>query len=154
MTKTVVKGRQENFLTSLRDVQVQFSRIYICVLNRIGLTLPQYTLLNVLSGLPPMTMTEASQKLHITKPAITHLVDHLEKKKCMKRLADEKDRRIYLLQITEKGLKIVKETQSQIFQYLLQTFDPLSESEKKAVENFYGSLSKKLGEVLCKEKAK
>ena len=145
---------RNEFIGLLRDIQLQFSRIYVCILNRIGLTLPQYTLLNALSQIPPMTMTDASEKLHITKPAVTHLVDHLEKKKCLKRIAHEKDRRIYLLEVTEKGAKIVKETQAQMFHYLLETFEPLSAAEKKVVGNFYAGLSKRLSEVLMQEKSK
>jgi DNA-binding MarR family transcriptional regulator len=139
---------------TLRDIQLQFSRIYVCLLARIGLTLPQYTLLNALSRVAPMTMTEASERLHITKPAVTHLVDHLEKKKCLKRIAHENDRRIYLLEVTPKGQKIVKETQAQMFQYLLESFDTLADSEKKVIERFYGMLSERLTEVLVKEKEK
>ena len=149
-----VRQRREKFMISLKDIQLQFSRIYICILNRVGLTLPQYTLLNALSRIPLVTMTEASKKLHITKPAITHLVDHLEKKKCLKRLTRENDRRIYLLQVTDKGRRVVNQTQSQIFRYLLQTFESLNDKEKVVIENFYASLSLRLGEVLTSEESK
>ena len=145
---------REEFMGTLRDIQLQFSRIYVCILNRLGMTLPQYTLLNALSRIPAATMTEASEKLHITKPAVTHLVDQLEKKKCIKRAAHAKDRRIYLLEVTPKGHKIVKETQNQMFHYLLESFETLSGNEKRVIETFYSALSKKMTEVLAEEKAK
>ena len=152
-SKSSLNVRRE-FMGTLRDIQLQFSRIYVCILNRADLTLPQYTLLTSLSRVEPMTMTEASERLHITKPAVTHLVDLLEKKKCLKRAAHEKDRRVYLLEVTPKGRRIVQETQDQMFKYLLESFEPLRESEKKVIENFYSALSRKLTEVLVKEKEK
>src|SRR3954468_24432050 len=100
---TKPQSRQQLFSELIRDIQLQYSRIYVCILGRIGLTLPQYTLLQTLTSMPTVTMTEASTKLHITKPAITHLVDQLEKKKCLKRKPHEKDRRIFLLEVNGKG---------------------------------------------------
>ncbi len=49
------------------------------------------------------TMTKLSQILSIDNSAITGLVDRLEKSGLAQRTANPKDRRTYLIRITEKG---------------------------------------------------
>ena len=145
---------QDDFVASYKEVQVKFSRFYACILHRVDLTLPQYALLNYLANSEPMTMTEASAKLHITKPAITHLVDKLEKKKCLKRQPHKTDRRIYLLEVTLQGRKVTQEMQSHILGFMLQTFNQFDRKEKKIVSRFYSLLSQTMEEVLAESKDK
>lgn len=97
-------------------------------------------------------MTEVSEKLHITKPAVTHLVDRLEKNKFLKRLPHSSDRRISLLQVQPKGTRIVRDTQSYVLRFLLRTLDELNSQERKAVSRFYSLLSQTLDEALSKNR--
>ena len=99
-------------------------------------------------------MTELSSKLHISKPAVTHLVDQLEKKKYTKRIAHAKDRRISLIEAQPKGQKIIRDMQSYILSYLLRTFDKFSSAEKKTIREFYTELSNTMDEVLAGGKKK
>jgi DNA-binding MarR family transcriptional regulator len=134
------------FLTPFREIQIKFSRYYTRILGRAHLTLPQYSVLALL------TMTEVSKRLHITKPAVTYLVDHLEKGKMLKRLSDPSDRRITRLEITPKGMKTVQNIQSRIFKIMLNALDEFDESEKELVRRFYQSMAHHLGRALETEK--
>jgi MarR family transcriptional regulator, organic hydroperoxide resistance regulator len=141
---------EEKFVLSIREVQVKFSRIYAARLDEVGITLPQYALLNLLAA-GEMSMTEASEKLYITKPAVTHLVDKLEEIKCIKRILDAKDRRVFVLQIQPRGKKIVSHIQCGIIEILLGTLRNFKGHEKKAVLKFYERLSASIGGILNKE---
>ena len=79
-------NERAEFTGQFREVQAKFSRLYVIILSRLGLTLPQYALLNQLVAAGTLPMTQASKRLHISKPAVTNLVDRLEKSKCLKRL--------------------------------------------------------------------
>src|SRR3989338_74444 len=100
--------QKKEFAQFFREAQVSFSRFYSVALTAVDLTLPQYALLSQLGICGTISMTEASKRLHVTKPAITNLVDRLEEKKCLRRMAHAKDRRIYLLEILPKGEKLVR----------------------------------------------
>ena len=141
---------QDDFPSYFRQIQVKFSRLYAHVLQKTNLTLPQYALLNELAAQGSIPMTEISEKLHITKPAVTHLVDQLEKKKLLKRIAHASDRRISLLKVETKGKKMVRCIQATILRFLLSTLDQFNAKEKAVITRFYGRLSQTVDEILKK----
>lgn len=116
--------------------------MYAQMLNRVDLTLPQYTLLYQLMLLGTVSMTEVSDRLEITKPAVTNLVDRLEEKKCLKRTPHAEDRRVILLEILPKGKKIIAEIQGRSLDLLLKAYDQFSEKEHKVISCFYATVSK------------
>lgn len=139
---------RDEFLALFRTVQPKFSRFYARLLNKADLTISQYALLQQLATAGTVPMTEISCKLHISKPAVTNLVDRLEKKQLIKRLPHPKDRRVHLLQIQPKGKKIVHELQAQVLHTLMNTVDQLKPEEQKSVTKFYSILSQKIDETL------
>ncbi len=143
-------SEKDEFFRYFREIQVKFSRFYTQLLTREDLTLPQYALLNELSRSGSMSMTDASARLFISKPAITNLVDKLEENKFLKREADPKDRRIYLLEIQGKGKRIVQEVQNQVFKYLVGILDQFKESDRRVIINFYASIANTMDEFLMK----
>lgn len=142
-------NEKEAFIKQFREINPKFSRFYACFLTHTNLTMSQYVLLNHLTNSGRVPMTELSSKLHISKPAVTHLVDQLEKKKYTKRIAHAKDRRISLIEAQPKGQKIIRDMQSYILSYLLRTFDKFSSTEKKTIREFYTELSNTMDEVLA-----
>ena len=141
-------NERDEFVTYFRRVQPQFSRFFASVLIDANLTLPQYALLNVLDQTGVMSMTEMGEKLHVSKPAVTNLVDRLEKAKYLKRLPHSSDRRVYLLEIQQKGKILVRKIQAYLLKLLLSALDQFSVSERKVITRFYASLSKKMDEFL------
>lgn len=138
----------DEFIRSFREIQPKFSRVYALILMEAGLTLPQYALLSQLMDQGTLTMTEVSAKLHITKPAVTSLVDRLEKNKFLRRLAHPEDRRIFLLEIQPKGEKIVRTVQAYVLRLLLKTLGTFGPRERKTINRFYRLLSKTMDETL------
>lgn len=142
-----MKGTQP-FIRIFREIQPKFARIISGALMEAGLTLPQYTLLNLVATAGQMPMTEASAKLYITKPAVTNLADRLEKNHFLKRIPHPRDRRVFLLEIQPKGQKIVRKVQATILNFLLKTLHHFSEAERAVITRFYRSLSNVLDETL------
>ena len=140
--------QKEEFTRQFRELQTKFSKFYAVILNRAHLTLPQYALLSslVYSGL--ISMTEVSSKLHITKPAVTSLVDRLERKKYLKRLAHGEDRRVTLLELSTKGERIVHNTQGRVLHFLLSALDQFNQEEQETILRFYSVLSKKMEDMM------
>lgn len=143
---------KNQFILSFRAIQVKFSRLYTQILTCIDLTFPQFALLNLLTDDGAMPMTEASQKLFITKPAVTNLVDRLEEKKLLRRVPDEKDRRVYILKVEKKGADTVNKVRAYVLGYLLETLDQFQGNEKKTIARFYELLSLTMDSALKKQK--
>ena len=141
-------NEKEQFVRQFREIQPKFSRFYARTLTQADLTLPQFALLSQLVNRGPVSMTEVSGKLHITKPAVTNLVDRLERNRFLKRLPHPRDRRVSLLQIQPKGERIVEKTQGQALRFLLKTLNRFSASERKTIARFYALLSLTMDEIL------
>ena len=137
---------REEFIKSFRAVQPKFSRLCAAYLIRTGLTLSQYTLLAVAADAGTLPMTEVSEKLRISKPAVTNLVDRLEESRLLKRMPHLQDRRIHLIQIQPKGREVVRKMQGMILGVLLQTLNEFRDPEKQTIQRFYARLSRTLDE--------
>ena len=138
------------FIRQFREVQPKFARLYARMLAQTKLTQPQYAvLLELVQSFPkPMTMTAISCKLYITKPAVTNLVDRLEKNGFLKRLNHPDDRRVSLLQIQPRGKKMVEKIRERLVGVMVGAVKQLSSEEKKIVQRFYSILSNHADEVL------
>lgn len=141
---------KEQFSKSFREVQPKFTRICSRNLNQSKLTMPQFALLNVLSSAGTIPMTDFSEKLHITKPAVTNLVDRLEKNNYLKRTGHPDDRRISLVQIQPKGKRLVRDMQTTILSFLLTAFEKFDASERQIITRFYILLSETMDQYLVK----
>ncbi|HNV86399.1 MAG TPA: MarR family transcriptional regulator [Candidatus Omnitrophota bacterium] len=145
---------KERFLGHLRKVHLRFSRFYARVLAQAGISLPQYALLNELAHAESMPMTEVSGRLHITKPAVTHLVDRLEKAGLLKRVPYPKDRRVYLVEIQPRGRQLVREAQEKALNIFLKTLAQFSNEERKIMGRFYELLAQVIDDILAKNGGK
>jgi len=138
-----VNGR-DAFVASFRELQPKFSRMYAQMLGRLDLTLPQYNLLYQLLPLGTVSMSEISERLEITKPAVTNLVDRLEEKKFLRRIPHTKDRRVILLEILAKGKKVITDIQGQSLAIILNAYDRFNASEHETISRFYTAVSKSM----------
>jgi len=141
-------NKREAFVARFRELHPKFSRLYTKMLDQVDLTFPQYTLLHQLMLLGTVSMTEISSHMEITKPAVTNLVDRLEKKKCLKRIPHPEDRRVILLEILPKGKKIITEIQGQSLELLLKAYDQFSTTEHDVISRFYATVSKGMDDFL------
>ncbi len=145
---------KNQFIDYFREIQVKFSRIHTQLLAQASVTLPQYALLSQLVSAGIIPMSEASKRLHLSKPAITNLVDRLEQKKLLRRLPHSKDRRIYLLEVQVRGKKLVRQIQGRILEFILKALDQFGNHEKKIVIRFYSILLKNIDDLLDTQKRK
>ncbi|HOE69180.1 MAG TPA: MarR family transcriptional regulator [Candidatus Omnitrophota bacterium] len=137
-------NQRDEFTHTFGEMQPKFSRLYANILTRISLTVPQFVLLNQIRLSGTISMTDASKRLGITKPAITHLVDKLEEKKLLKRTPHAEDRRVILLEIQPKGEKIVADIHSYSLQMLLTAYDRFDASGQKTIRRFHSAISREL----------
>ncbi len=141
---------KNEILSHFREIQLKFPRLYTRILAQLDLTLPQFTLLSQLAAGGRMPMTEISEKLFISKPAVTNLVDRLEKKRYLERLPHPKDRRSYLIQIQPKGEKVIREIRSFVLGLFLKTLGQFTQKEQRLIGQFYGTLSRGMDSLLTR----
>ncbi|MBD7913357.1 MULTISPECIES: MarR family transcriptional regulator [Clostridium] len=76
-------------------------------------------------------VSELSTILNITPAAVTHMINSLEKKKCLERLSDNKDRRIVLVKPTPAGKKAIESMKNKFFNNLKELIDFIGEKDSQ-----------------------
>lgn len=99
---------QEAVLNILRtgdQLQNQFGRLF----REYGLTSSQYNVLRILRGESrPLPCLEIAERTIQVVPAITGLIDRLEKQQLVCRRRSEEDRRVVYVEITSKALALLR----------------------------------------------
>ena len=132
----------------VRGIQIRFTRFYILVLGGRKITLPQYYVLATLVSEGALPMNQVAKLLHITKPAVTHLVDRLEAEGLIARDSHPHDRRVFLLHLTDKGRKVARGVQKRFLEFITHTLSKISREERATIKRFYQVLTHQLDKVL------
>lgn len=86
-----------------------FNRVYKPLLDRFGITYPQYLALVALSGNDRQTVSELGEKLHLESNTLTPLIKRLEAAGLVTRTRDKQDERVVRLSLTESGTTLANE---------------------------------------------
>lgn len=98
-----------------------------------GITDNHYNVLRILNGAgEPLSQVEIGRRMLSSRANVTKLVDFLEERRFVKRLACG-DRRVNMIGLTEAGAKFVAETLPTIIGYAEEVMKPLTRQEQKTL---------------------
>ena len=95
------------------------------------LTVPQADVLFTLGNTDGLTLGEIGQKTLITKGTLTGVIDRLEAKGLVDRVACSNDRRCTRARLTHKGRSVFEKEFPRQIAYLKTRFDKLTASEQR-----------------------
>ena len=101
----VLKGHLGYFL---RRAQVWVFQDFIRTLAEIDLRPAQYSVLAVIGANPGLSQADVSELLGIERARLVRLLDRLEKRSLVRRLASPHDRRSHALKLTTAGRTMLK----------------------------------------------
>jgi DNA-binding MarR family transcriptional regulator len=101
----------EHLCFTLYAASMAVNRIYKPVLDRLGLTYPQYLVLTVLSEDDGQTVSGIADRLALESSTVTPLVKRLEAAKLVTRTRNPKDERQVNVRLTNKGRELRGEAQ-------------------------------------------
>lgn len=102
-----------------------------------GLTVPQITLVKILSRHKRLKVSEISKKMSLVNSTVSGIIDRLEKQGLVKRIRSEKDRRIVYIELTNKGNELIKDFRYTINNYFEGVF---SNSSKEEIDTILAGL--------------
>jgi len=139
------KGELYSFITGkastaiARRLQKKFNT------SVINLTIEQWSVLYHLWKEDGKSQQELCNATFRDKPSITRLVDNLEKLNLVKRVADEKDRRINKIFLTKQALKLQEETMQLAEETLNEALEGVPEDQvemcKQVLQKVYDNLN-------------
>jgi DNA-binding MarR family transcriptional regulator len=95
------------------------------------LTLQQFSVLGVLTRVGSVPMSRLSTELRVTPPNITGVVDRLERKELVRRLASPGDRRKKEIQLTAKGESLYERVRKDYSASIQESLDALTREEQE-----------------------
>jgi DNA-binding MarR family transcriptional regulator len=105
-----------------------------------GITDNHYNVLRILNGTgEPLSQSEIGRRMLSTRANVTKLVDSLEQKGYVKRLACG-DRRVNLVALTDAGVQFIEDTLAAVIAVANETMKPLTRAEQKTLFRLLGKL--------------
>lgn len=111
------------------------------IMNEHGLTISQFGAMETLYHKGPMCQKELGDKLLRSGGNMTTVVDNLERNGYVIRVRDEKDRRYFRIQLTQKGTDKIEIVFPKILANLMNRFSVLTKQEQQTLSE----LCKRLG---------
>lgn len=131
----------------LRHISGTIKRNGRIILKKYGMTSPQFIALQWISETGTLTIGELSNKISLAFSTTTDLIDRLEKKGFVKRVQDEKDRRVVRIHILDKGTKIINEVIAQRQEYLGHVLKSFSTEEVVHLNKLLFALDEQMKKV-------
>jgi DNA-binding MarR family transcriptional regulator len=107
--------------------------------DKTGLTASQLSCLLVLEKTGPLSLSKLSQHVYLSPSMITSIVDQLENKELVIRTRKSADRRVILIELTEKGKEVAQTAPPSFQEQLTSSLSHLKKEEKKTL---FDSLNK------------
>lgn len=130
-SKTFSSASEEALLNLQRTadhIQIAFTRLF----REHGITPQQYNVLRILRGAgEPLPILEIGDRMVTVVPAITGLIDRLEKQGLVRRTRSEEDRRVVSVTILGKGLQLLGDLDKPLAKLNKQLLDHMEDEELK-----------------------
>ncbi|MGD0709695.1 MAG: MarR family transcriptional regulator [Bacteroidales bacterium] len=88
-----------------------------------------YYVLHLLAREGELSMTEIGERLFISKPNVTTLIDKLIENGFTERLPDKQDRRIIKIRVTKKGMSLIEKSKKSFCDQVKKKLLTLSQEE-------------------------
>lgn len=109
------------------------------ILKNYTITPPQFSALQWLLEHGDMTIGDLSNRMFLAFSTTTDLVDRMENSQLVKRVRDEKDRRVIRVHLLPEGMRIIEEVIQKRQEYLQ---DVLINYDEQEIQQFSGLLAK------------
>lgn len=144
--KRPFESREQEAVLNILRTSDQFQNRLGRLVREFGLTPSQYNVLRILRGEGrPMPCLEIADRMIQVVPAITGLVDRLEKQELVERRRCVEDRRVVYIEITGKALTLLKDLDEPVMDLHRNLIGHLSRSELKELSRLLEKARQNLG---------
>lgn len=114
------------------------------ILSHYTITPPQFVALQWLFEEGDMTIGELSTKMYLAFSTTTDLIDRMEKNNLVKRVKNERDRRVVRIHLLEEDVRIIDEVIKKRQLYLNEILQDFSDEEIILLQNNLNKLHKNM----------
>src|SRR5690606_15501313 len=105
------------------------------ILNHFPVTPPQFVAMQWLLEEGSMTIGELSKKMYLAFSTTTDLIARMEKNNLVKRVRDERDRRVVRVHLLDEGIRIIDEVIKKRQTYLQEILHGFSDEDIRTLQS-------------------
>ena len=134
----------DNILSSYLQVSQHLSQHFRSHLGKLGLTFPQALTLSALGTDGPIPISKLAERTGSANSTISGVVDRLERLGYAKRTRSDLDRRVILVEATDKYRNLLDRADVSVGEYFNSLLDHLAPEERKKITQGLELLDKAL----------
>jgi DNA-binding MarR family transcriptional regulator len=131
MFNSTVLGFAKEMNNILPAVIRGFLRQMANELTRGKITIPQYLTLDLIYNHGPRKMSWLAKEMSVSLPAMSGLISRLYRLGFIKRIYDDRDRRVIRIDLAHKGRSALEKIRSQRQQAIARVFGKISQRERQ-----------------------
>jgi MarR family 2-MHQ and catechol resistance regulon transcriptional repressor len=114
---------------------------------RHGLTLAEFGILEALYHKGPMPLSQVQRKILVSSGGITYLVDRLEQQELVRRKPSPDDRRVRLVELTDKGQRFIARAFAEHAEVMSGILSGLDSREQRLATSLLAKLGRHVEEL-------
>ena len=115
-------------ISRMMDVRSRF------LIAKYGLSLPQTVVLRELSAAAePLAICDLIRRVYLSQATLTGIVDRLERQEVVRRTRSGRDRRRYLIELTDRGRTMLERIPSPLDERFSEEFESLPAAERDSL---------------------
>jgi DNA-binding MarR family transcriptional regulator len=123
----------DDVLVALRRITRAIDLHSRSLVSRHGLTVPQLLLLKELSARGALPVGELSRRVHLSAATVINILGRLGAKGAITRTRSQEDRRVVIVEITDRGREIVRDAPSLLQDRFMREFGLLQDWEQSLI---------------------
>ncbi len=129
MTNPVRTPQLEQAMTLLFQASALLDQIRLSIWDRENLTVTQLRLLGHLHDQGGLSNAELAERLYVTRPSVSALLERLERAGFIRRQVSPNDRRGIQIWLEPRGVEVQQSLREEIREYVGSLFEGLSEPD-------------------------
>ncbi|WP_090709038.1 MULTISPECIES: MarR family transcriptional regulator [unclassified Beijerinckia] len=125
-----------NGAEALRELSARTIFLHQAVADHLGLNITDHKCLDIVLKHGPMTAGRLAEDSSLTTGAITGVVDRLEKKGFVRRVAAPQDRRKTMIEVVPEGVRQIEQIFADLAQKTAEIVARYSQAERAAIDDF------------------
>jgi DNA-binding MarR family transcriptional regulator len=139
------KEYSNRILKALRQIIHATDKYSRKLRNEFRITAPQLVCLNCIYENSPISASEISNIIHLSRSTLVGIIDRLEEKGFITRIRNQADRRRVSLEITDRGREMVTVAPSPLQDKLCESLAALSQGEQDKIAESIEALVQMMG---------
>ena len=123
-------GLEEEILTSIRRIVRAIELYSHSLVSQVGLTSPQLSVLKSVARLSPAAPTAIARQLSLSQPTVSGILERLQGKNLVQRIATNGDKRMHSYALTEQAQEQMATSPPLLQESFLQRLSQLQDWER------------------------